>query len=742
MVYSSINSSIYYQEKQGIEPEDIGYESQLYELDVLGKTVIIAFGRPKYTLATKGVVFYPVYLIVDRKVKSQIGIVEVRQANALEIFDEDEDLDPTKIVAPLFFGFVTEAFVDRSGSKTEEEPKKGEDKEKSEEKEKGSLKETEKEKEKRKGEDEDEENDVVSLETTDKSSGSKEVKHATQTLQHGVFEHDDKIKPPPLLVEETEADVKTTPKYKSTSKDDPWIVKYLANNNYGIHQVEANGDCFFAVIREAYKQIGEITTVAKLRAIVAKEATQTVFDNQRNFFLHMDSFVKGYDKRIREYKQLLEKDLKERAQKARNQPKVLAKILEEEKKVEAEYEKAIKERRDAQNMIDDDVGDFSKITTLEEFRAYIRTSHYWADVWAISVIERVLQIKMIMFSERSFKEKALNSVLQCGEVDEELRRSKQFRPRFYIMTSFSGVHYKLVSYKNKKIFEYHEIPYNVRMLVVNKCIQRAEGPFYMIKEFREFAAKLGAEEDLRKVDENDDDDDDEDSKTKGTSPLNDLYDSKMAFTFHAKAEMSKKPGKGTNEKIEISEQSKFLPLHRMESWRRKLDDKWMNAEFKQDGCVWASVEHFYQGAKFRKQNPEFRKLFCLPEGKDQGIGVDADDKKDTPTIANSITLAEAAGSNKGKTAGKHPVQIRPANISIDPDFYSIDSKKGGRNEEEREIALRAKFTQNEDLKQLLMATYPAKLLHYTSGPPNPDIPLMVVRKELVLSRDSQSKKAE
>jgi hypothetical protein len=279
------------------------------------------------------------------------------------------------------------------------------------------------------------------------------------------------------------------------------------------------------------------------------------------------------------------------------------------------------------------------------------------------------------------------------------------------------------------------------MLVVNKCIQRAEGPFYMIKEFREFAAKLGAEEDLRKVDENDDDDDDEDSKTKGTSPLNDLYDSKMAFTFHAKAEMSKKPGKGTNEKIEISEQSKFLPLHRMESWRRKLDDKWMNAEFKQDGCVWASVEHFYQGAKFRKQNPEFRKLFCLPEGKGQVQGVEAEEKE-APTIANSITLAEAAGSNKGKTSGKNPVQIRPANISIDPDFYSIDGKKGGRNEQEREIALRAKFTQNEDLKQLLMATYPAKLLHYTSGPPKPDVPLMVVRKELVLSRDTQSKKAE
>jgi hypothetical protein len=96
-------------------------------------------------------------------------------------------------------------------------------------------------------------------------------------------------------------------------------------------------------------------------------------------------------------------------------------------------------------------------------------------------------------------------------------------------------------------------------------------------------------------------------------------------------------------------------------------------------------------------------------------------------------LAKAAGSKTGKLNG---LLLRPIEVKVDADFY------GSRSKREIHSAQFAKFTQNEDLKQLLIATYPAKLLHYTSGPPKPDVPLMVVRKELVLSRDTHSKKAE
>jgi len=732
MVYSTINSSIYYPEKQMIDPEDRGYQSSMYELDILGKTVIVGLGKPKHHFSNKGVVFFPIYLVARGRIKSQIGLFEVRKERALEVIDDEGDIDVNQLDTPLIFGFVSESFIDRSGSDIHDislsPPKKEDTSDTTETSDKN------KNPEKLEKMEENDSEDVVILESTTKKSTSKEIERANTVLSSGVFENDAKIKPPPLLPEETESDVKSAPKYRP-SQQDSWIVKFMSNKNYDIHEVEANGDCLFAVVRDAYKQIGKITTVAKLRSIVAKEATQKVFENQRNLFLELDSIVKQHDKRLRELKDTLENDLKQRAKKSQNNPEVLAKILEDKKKMKLQYDEELVNRRHAKNMIDENVGDFSNIHSLEEFRAYILTSSYWADIWSISVLERVLQMKMIMFSQRSYIEGAKSSIIQCGEVDEELRRSKKFKPRFYIMTSFSGDHFRLVSYKDKCIFEYHEIPYNIRMLIINKCIQRAEGPFYMIEEFREFAAKLGAEEDLRRVDGDNEEEDDEtdfDKDTISKSALNDLYDPKTVFVFHARAEVSKKPGKGTNEKIDPKDQTKFLPIHGIDNWRRKLDDKWMGAIFSVQGKKWASVEHFYQGAKFRKQNTEFRELFSLtPDAISDLTNMNTKGKREPgmpiePTIATSIVLAEVAGSKNGKTSGKNSVQIRPTNITIDPDFY------GGRNDQERETALRAKFSQNEDLKQLLIATYPAKLMHYTSGPPKADISLMVVRKELLV----------
>ena len=63
--------------------------------------------------------------------------------------------------------------------------------------------------------------------------------------------------------------------------------------------------------------------------------------------------------------------------------------------------------------------------------------------------------------------------------------------------------------------------------------------------------------------------------------------------------------------------------------------------------------------------------------------------------------------------------------AIDPDFYS------SRNLEEKKKAIEAKFTQNDDLKQLLLMTVPAKLVHFKRGnAPETDIELMEIRKKI------------
>ena len=92
-------------------------------------------------------------------------------------------------------------------------------------------------------------------------------------------------------------------------------------------------------------------------------------------------------------------------------------------------------------------------------------------------------------------------------------------------------------------------------------------------------------------------------------------------------------------------------------------------------------------------------------------------------LSHDPAMAKSAGGKTGKYQGK---LIRPKGVSIDSDFFS------GRNEKELEDAMRAKFTQNADLKTLLLATKRAKLQHFSRGkPPVIFNDMMRVRRDLL-----------
>jgi hypothetical protein len=113
-----------------------------------------------------------------------------------------------------------------------------------------------------------------------------------------------------------------------------------------------------------------------------------------------------------------------------------------------------------------------------------------------------------------------------------------------------------------------------------------------------------------------------------------------------------------------------------------------------------------QYAKYKKGFPDFAEMFSLDSG--------SEFSKD-PAIARKAGMGEKI---KNKI-------LRPSHVKADPDFDL------GRSEEERKRALRAKFSQNEDVKQILLATRRAQLTHYTSGEPaKTDIAMMRVRQEL------------
>lgn len=685
MAYSNLNKSIFYPETRGLNPNDLGHESTMYEIFVFDNWTQVILGKMNTSYSAKDVIYYPIYLLKDHKINGQIGVFEIQSTKTLEIIDDDGDVDISKMGSPILYPFVTPEYINKKSSVVLEKEKKKDEKE-------------EREKEEDEKEEQGKEDDEDDITTIKPASYSRQTERATESLKDGVFVVDKHIKPPVLLTEESEKEATALKKEYRESSRTPWISKFMKNDHFGIHEVEANGDCFFAVIRDAFKQIGQVTTVEKLRALLAKEATEEVFHEHRTLFLSLDGTIKDYDIELKSLKHALEKVYKQRALKAKkegNNPE-LAKILAETNEAKAQYKKIQQDKRETEALIEENIGPFANIDTMDKFRDFIQSTSYWADSWAVSVLERLLDIKMIILSERSHREGALDSVMVCGEIDQDLQKSGAFKPKYYIMASFTGNHFKLINYKDKRIFLFHEIPYYVKNLIINKCIEKNAGLFYMIQDFRNLRSKMGLDSEDKETEE----------EAKYTN--NDLYDPNIVFMFHSKSDKSSKPGKGSNEKIPDNKRELFKDLGKIPDWRRKLDDDWTESIFTLDGHKWSSVEHYYQGAKFKNGFPDFTLQFSLDSESE---------------ISKSVELARAAGGLSGKRKNK---LLRPTKVVIDPNFY------GERNESERETGVRAKFTQNQDMKSLLISTQNAKLNHFIRGAPAvADDALMKIRRELI-----------
>ena len=279
MVYSNINGTVFFKETTDIDPEDIGHETTIHEMEIHQKRVLIVFGKIKHTFINRNVVYIPIYLVVRHKVSKQIGVIEMHKDDILTIFEESDnnEIDLEKLDEPLMFSFVDETFIDNSGSNADtfkplEDSVVDKDSEVDVDEDKDQDKEY------------DETDDIMSVKV-DPSKISKETKKAVEVLKNGIFERDSSVNAPTSLVEESESDATEIKSAFLASPQNTWIEKYMKNNHYDLHDVENNGDCFFAVIRVAFKQIGMITTVAKLRAILSREMTDDHFQERRSMYI-------------------------------------------------------------------------------------------------------------------------------------------------------------------------------------------------------------------------------------------------------------------------------------------------------------------------------------------------------------------------------------------------------------------------------------------------------------------------
>ena len=94
-----------YEETRAIDTEDVGYQANVYEIQLFDQDVHILIGKIKYTYMAKGVVYFPIYLVIDDQVTDCIGLFEVEADRAIEL-DDNGAFDVDLLGEELLFSFA------------------------------------------------------------------------------------------------------------------------------------------------------------------------------------------------------------------------------------------------------------------------------------------------------------------------------------------------------------------------------------------------------------------------------------------------------------------------------------------------------------------------------------------------------------------------------------------------------------------------------------------------------------
>ena len=377
-----------------------------------------------------------------------------------------------------------------------------------------------------------------------------------------------------------------------------------------------------------------------------------------------------------------------------------------------EYIKLNDELKIANNMLGKLEYNFSKfkfmdnLTTKEMLKTFIITETFPANAWSLTLVERLGGFKLILLNENVFNGGDTTDVLQCF-VENIKDIGTPFVPSQYIIICEmnEGV-YKLINLDDlTKTFKFKDLPDVIKTKVADKCWDNDSGGlFHEIAEFSKFTTIY---KEAHTIPE-----DSVEHTPTGVSAVDEEIINKLnpdfsnitVFRFHKVANPKPLPGMGNGESIGPETVFEYSKLSGIENWRRKLSDMYISS-FELDGYKWNSVEHYYQANKFKQSANIFDKFISHDVNKSE---IEEDSTK-AQDYGNSITRKRRIDA------------IYVNNTELIDDDYTFE-----KGQLSREMAQRAKFSQNYDLKQMLLSTKQARLDEYK--------PYTVARVSISLSK--------
>ncbi len=696
MVKSKINPTIYYKDTYEIEKEDRGIDVDLYQLRILDVECIISLGRIKYDQTEKGVCYAPIYLMFEDPNKIiKIGYFEFKAYRIQKLLDDEQNLNPALLSEPIIF----QKNQKNKDFNTEYLQKLIDD-------------------------------DEQPLDLEDSSDEEESDDESDKPLVDFKGEEDDSDDEEQG---ETKRDMKKNQKNYVKAEGDSWVKNLLHNNNYGLKDVPGDGDCFFSVIEKAFQNRGYNVTVKKLREIVSSKTDRKQFETYHELFTAIKGDTENNEKKIKELTQANKKIESEYETVKKNYQN--EKDGKTKKSLRSTAKKLIAQKKKNENLIQianneitssaENIGEFKfmeGVNNLKKLKEVMKTKVYWADTYAINTIEQHYKIKCIILSSRIYNsgnwdKNKPEEMLQCGDmIPEKIQKDKKFKPKYYIIVDHTGNHYRLITYKHHHLFKFNEIPYDIKNMVINKCMRGTGKTVY--NYIPKFAKLIGeeikldtepktlAEEEKEKqeiVEENiiEDETNNEVEVKPTPSPNKILFDENIVFVFKSNSP-DKFPGtskgKGWSEKLPSEEKSNFMELDRIKNWRRVLSNFHISPFEDKNGTQWQSVEHYFHAHKFMKNNPEFANNFSLKSGS---------------KICRDPALAKTAGGKTGKIKDpetKKYIQFRTKDVVIEKDFY--EPINGGQSKAEMILEEAQKLKYNNEIpKKVLLATRNAKLVH-------------------------------